>query len=235
MNIRSLYETLDVIKPITNKCIVLDIDQTLVSTRDYGIGIFSDERLNDPKFASAKKRIYVIYESSGKPFWGICRPYIYEFINFCFSYFKIIAIWSAGHEHYVRSVVKFIFRNFPEPHIIFTNNQTERDNKGNAIKRLNKMINSNLILRRYMSLKNTFVVDDNQNTFQYNKENAIHIPPYEPSNEEIFEDSDDSLLKLMYWLSRPEVKNSEDITLLDKTNIFTTPIETYIQESVLVK
>jgi len=63
-------------------------------------------------------------------------------------------------------------------------------------------------------------------TFHYNKDNGILIPPYEPELYEIHHE-DHAFLQLMGWLSLPEVLNCEDVRLLDKNNIFKISISEY--------
>ena len=55
-----------------------------------------------------------------------------------------------------------------------------------------------------------------------NKKNAINIPAYNPNLNDILNDKDDSLLKLMKWFDNYDVKYCKDVSLLDKDskNIF---------------
>ena len=69
---------------------------------------------------------------------------------------------------------------------------------------------------------NTFVLDDREETYSYNKRNGILIPEFESdmSVEDICNHPDGELLKLMTWLNTQEVKSSKDVRKLNKTNIF---------------
>ena len=88
------------------------------------------------------------------------------------------------------------------------------------------MINSIPGLNKYMSLKNTFIVDDRLSVFQEpNPGNGIQIPAYKPSLSIKSMRSDDIALKqLMRWLQKPEIMNCEDVRALDKRDIFKIPV-----------
>lgn len=221
---------------ITNKCVVLDLDLTLVSTQESLESLKALNILSDPTLIPLRNRIYYLvvedYETPGGgekyEFWGVTRPHIYDFLIFCFSYFKIVAVWSAGKRKYVEAIVDHIFKDLPKPHVMFTSENVEMVS-GNALgKPLIKMIESNDVLRRNMSLKNTFAVDDNSMTFSMNPGNGILIPAYDPASSiDALSRDDPTLLQLKYWLLQPEVVNAKDVTILDKSKIFSISVDTY--------
>lgn len=215
---------------LTDKCIVLDLDQTLIATQDELDSLFELNILSDPKYISLRNRIYHIrLEDLENPgigskydFWGITRPYIDEFLLFCFQYFKIVAVWSAGKRLYVESIVDHIFKDLPKPHIVFTHDDIDYSSDGNILKKLTKMINHNSLTQNNMSLYNTLALDDNPTTFQYNLGNGILIPPYEPDCDiDSFLENDTHLLKFRDWLLSDDVINSNAINSINKSNIFT--------------
>ena len=221
---------------MTNKCIVLDLDQTLIATQDNIEQLHEKKILTDPKLLELRNRVYYIsIEDLEKPgigskydFWGITRPHIKEFLIFCFSYFKIVAVWSAGKRPYVEAIVDYIFKDLPPPHIIFTYDDISMSKDGHVEKFLTKMIDSSPDLKANMSLKNTYALDDNVMTFYHNHNNGILIPAYEPSlSINALSRDDPTLLQLKYWLLLPEVANSKDVTTLDKNKIFSTSLEAY--------
>src|SRR3989304_1474697 len=109
--------------PRSDKVIVLDIDETLVHT-------FEDHEIfNDSNLLELKRRIYHIeiididrshVRGSGFVYQmsGIMRPYMKEFLEFCFKYFRFVTIWSAGTYSYVHSIVNEIFRDLPYPDVV---------------------------------------------------------------------------------------------------------------------
>jgi len=221
---------------ITNKCIVIDLDQTLIATQDSMDSLKNMGILSDSKLISLRNRIYYFtIEDLEKPgvgtryeFWGVTRPHLTEFLIFCFSYFKIVAVWSAGKRQYVEAIVDHIFRDIRPPHVIFTFDDVVIGPKGHIGKPLISMIDSNSVLLRYMSLQNTFAVDDNSMTFRDNEGNGILIPAYDPaSNVNAMARDDPSLLQIKYWLLQPEVVKASDVTVLDKSKIFSTSIDDY--------
>lgn len=221
---------------ITDKCVVLDLDQTLIATQEEMNSLKNLNILNDPQLLPLRNRTYYItIEDLEKPgigtkydFWGVSRPHVREFLLFCFSYFKVVAVWSAGQRPYVEAIVDDIFRDLPKPHIIFSHDDVFVGPGGRIEKPLNKMIESSPVLRRFMSLQNTLAVDDNGSTFRNNDENGILIPAYDPAlSVNAMGRDDPTLLQLKYWLLQPEVVNARDVTVLDKSTIFTTSLDTY--------
>ena len=221
---------------ITDKCIVIDLDQTLIATQDSVDSLRQLGILSDPNLLSLRNRVYYItIEDLEKPgvgtkynFWGVTRPHIDEFLIFCFSYFKIVAVWTAGKRPYGEAIVDHIFKDLPKPHVLFTYDDVEFGPQGHILKPITKMIESNPVLRRNMSLQNTFSLDDNVMTFYNNHGNGILIPAYDPSSSSNALARDDpTLLQLKYWLLQPEVVNARDVTVLDKSKIFSTSLESY--------
>lgn len=223
---------------ITDKCVVLDLDQTVIATQDTVSSLINLGIMSDPNLISLRNRTYhITIDDLEKPgvgtkceFWGITRPHLHEFLLFSFSYFKIVAVWSAGKRQYVEAIVDYIFKDLPAPHIVFTHDDVTIGPRGagDIIKPLSKMIESNPVLRRNMSLQNTLAIDDNVMTFRNNPNNGVLIPAYEPAlNINAFGRDDPTLLQLKYWLLQPEVVNARDVTVLDKSKIFSTSVDTY--------
>jgi hypothetical protein len=214
---------------MTDKCIVLDLDQTLIATQEDVESLYDLKILTSPKYISLRSRIYHIrLEDLEKPgvgskydFWGITRPNIDEFLLFCFSYFRIVAVWSAGKKPYVEAIVDHIFKDLPQPHIVFTHDDIDYDAEKNILKKLTKLIDYNSLTRENITLDNTFALDDNPTTFRNNPANGILIPAYEPEcTIESFLQKDDDLLKFKHWLLSPEVMYSTSVSQLNTSDIF---------------
>lgn len=225
-------------EPLTDLCIVLDLDSTLICTQDeednhlfkeYGI-------MTNPEHIALRTRCYYLtlddYEEPGigssYNFWGTLRPYTKEFLEFCFGYFRVVAVWSAGQAPYVEKLVDFLFADLPQPHVVFTYNHLEKDKK-KTIKLLDKMYNYNAFTKKHMNKYNTIILDDNKETFSKNKDNAVHIPGYEPKAtlKSLKSTKDQRLVQFMYWLCKEDVRTSKNVLELDKSNIFKTTIQTY--------
>jgi hypothetical protein len=215
---------------MTDKCIVLDLDQTLVATQESKAPL--PKILSDPHLLSLRNRMYYfIIEDFEKPgigtqyeYWGVIRPNSLKFLSFCLSYFRIVAIWSAGKRYYVESIGDYLFQDLDNPDVIFTYDDVTKKKNGGVEKPLVKMIKSSPYLSQHMSLQNTFVLDDVEETFAKNKQNGILIPPYEPIEDNIksLQQDDTALTELQNWLLKPEVMNASDVRVLDKSNIFST-------------
>jgi hypothetical protein len=191
--------------------------------------------INDSQYLDIRSRIYKIKmldidgdkDGSGDhaTMWGIERPYLREFLRFCFSYFDIVAVWSAGIYKYVHEIVRHIFKDIGEPHVIFTRNDCKVEADGNLTKPISKMISKIDELNKFMSPMNTFIVDDRFDTFKYNYDNGILIPPYHPRcTIKGLRGSDSALPRFMTWMLKNEVQQSVDVRSLDKNKIFSLPL-----------
>ncbi len=212
------------------KYIVLDIDATMVHTHGdmddfkmlkiYG----SDEQL-EMRRKLYNMRLIDVSDVPGEgeitDLAGIYRPYLKEFLEFCFDYFDGIVIWSAGKRKYVHKMCEYMFPLKKQPLIIFTYDDCEGDEDDYIVKPLEKLY-KHPKLKGKLNETNTFVLDDREETYSYNKRNGILIPEFESdmSVEDICNHPDSELLKLMTWLNTQEVKSSKDVRKLNKTNIF---------------
>lgn len=214
---------------LTDKTIVIDLDSTLLYTPSSDEGSSYVKTLKNPLYHNLKNRVYhfTLYHSDkigrgkNEDYWGVVRPGTYEFLEFCFRYFRNVIIWSAGTEDYVRNIVKYIFRNLPYPDDVLSRkftNFVERNKINVTEKPLQK------IYDLYASDKNivgvrpekTLIVDDTKSTFFHNQENAIHIPDYTPNMNDILEAEDDCLYRIIDWLETKEVVNAKDVRLITK-------------------
>ena len=84
-------------KSYKNKCIVLDLDETLVHSKFDNEIIKKNNLLKDPKYINLHNRLYTI-SLSDTYVWGITRPYLYYFLNFCFDYFNHVIIFNYLRE-----------------------------------------------------------------------------------------------------------------------------------------
>lgn len=236
MNTSAIYHTAASDIPtmsLTDKCIVLDLDETLINTQEKfedlkKLGIFTD-----PKLVNLRSRVYTIQvndlEAPGigtqYEYWGVTRPHTQEFLIFCFSYFKIVAVWSAGKRQYVEEIVKYLFKDLPYPHVVFTRDDIVKNEHDEVEKPLVNMIESEPMLKKYMGLENTLALDDNYTTYNHNPGNGVLLPPYAPAcTVNAFLKDDYTLLQFKNWLLKDEVASAKDVRELDKSQIFTTSL-----------
>jgi len=218
---------------LTDKCIVLDLDETLIHTMKNYQALGQLGLLTDPKHYKLRNRVYSlelydVFTPDGNGIkskvWGVTRPNLRKFLIFCFTYFRVVAVWSAGQTKYVHDIVDTIFKDISTPHITFTYPDCKvRDKR--LIKPLSKMYQKSC---GYMNERNTFVLDDRHDTFTMNPLNGIQIPAYRPNvtltpnilTTSKISNNDQELIKLEKWLSLPEVIESTDIRKLNKAEIF---------------
>ena len=75
---------------ITNNCIVLDLDQTLIATQDNMSDLYQLKIATDPKLIDLRKRTYhIVIDDLENPgvgtkteMWGVTRPHLQEFLIF---------------------------------------------------------------------------------------------------------------------------------------------------------
>ena len=222
-------------QPLSKYSVVLDLDETLVHSyaddtinQLNSLGIYSN-----PNFMSLRQRTYFL--NSNQPLigeytyiWGIKRPYTEYFLNFCFSYFQSVIIWSAGSPVYVPHIVDMLFIDLPAPHKVYTIEQCEDTRYGDYHKPLRKLINQERHLN--LSLEHLLIIDDKWSNMLENTNNGIVIPPYSPIpniNQLAETENDTALQDIAIWLMRNEVLNAHDIREVDKSNIFTKTIPRY--------
>ena len=219
----------------SNNIIVLDIDETLAHTVTdinswYNLNIY-----NDPKKIDLRDRVYFLdiitdrNEGLSTSMWGIKRPNLEEFLNFCFEYFKLVIVWSAGTYEYVHTIVPELFKNTYEPHFILTRDNCIEQN-GKYTKPFYKLLNDIPELYPYLNIesttngqiygfKNVIIIDDRSHSFYNDPNNGILIPLYEPSPEvNNIRQNETSFNKIMEYLKKNVDK--DDIRKLDKKEIF---------------
>lgn len=217
-----MYKIIPGTEFITNKNIVLDIDETLVYSHEevdnlVKLGLFTNNKL-----MYLRSRVYVLDLEDGA-MWGVIRPHAEEFLGFCADYFDKVIIWSAGTEDYVKKIVKFLFKDLRKPDLIYTREDCDFENEEPRFKPLSKLMKQEPWLN--LTEKNTLFVDDRSHTFKFNEKNAIHIPEFDPSvKDKIYlkklDANDNCLMDIIEWLSTDEVVSCTDVRQLDKSKIF---------------
>lgn len=220
---------------ITDMTVVLDLDSTLISTQDSFDSFKNLGIMSNPKLMELKRRCYCIKlkdkesEGSRYDFWGIKRHFLDEFLLFCFNYFKYVIVWSAGQKNYVDAIVNDIFKNLRKPHLVLSYDDIDLDEEKNIYKPLTKLLQYDFCIKHKINPNTVIFVDDNDSTFVYNKKNAIYIPAFEPElNIAAFNQPDETLLQIKYFLLLPHVIVNNDITKINMTKIFDTSHTDYI-------
>ena len=227
-----------------NKCIVLDLDETLIHT--YSKKDITDVQgykyLNDN--ISMRGRLYRLdFGSSDIGYmWSLKRPGVDAFLRYVMSNFGTVIVWSAGTAHYVEKVVEWLFTPLGTyPDAVFSREYCETitvgTHKGSLTKPISKLTKERTgdIYNR-INYNNCFFVDDNTISTSYNASNAITIPKFhpEPNLKSMASEDDTSLYQLIAWLETSSTKTSQDIRLLTKP-VFTPRMKTAgLLESVFI-
>lgn len=192
------------------KCVVLDLDETLIHSKPT-----SSALRNISKKQNSRLVIHNI-NIDGEQWSVIERPHLQDFIKFIYNYFDLIIIWSAGTYEYVHEICKKIISYYDEC-IIYTRDDCVSKNN-TYIKPLSILEKNEYLLSPIMNLSTMIVIDNLDDTFVENVNNAIHIPNFEPKVEDINTIQDLALLKIMHFFSKMD-RDIKDVRILDK-NIF---------------
>lgn len=214
--------------PLTDKVLVLDLDSTLIYTSEDFKQYTKLELYTNPNNINLRSRIYKfdvidVVEKPGSgvrsSMWGIFRPHVYEFLDFAFYYFDKVIVWSAGQLRYVHAICDVLFTNpKQQPCLIYSHDDCVKGDNY-LYKPLVKICQKEI---KDLDLSKLYILDDNEITFSKNKDNALHIPPYEPKfNPEGINASEDILYNLSKWLMKPDILNANDARKTDKRDCFT--------------
>lgn len=178
--------------------LILDIDSTLIDSI-YVLPEFKYQ-YPDPDFIS-DKYLYV-YK----------RPYLYEFLEFCFNKFNSVSIWTAGNEMWLNFFLDNILSEKMKNKIKYK--LCDKHCKQRKID-----INGAFFLQHYKNLKkiwkyksknpftaeNTIIIDDSPTTFSNNYFNALLIKKFHYCNKE--DDSLKKMIKILKEIKLPIEKN----------------------------
>lgn len=222
------------IKSITDKVIILDLDETCIHTY-HDMNILHDLNImKNPQLMDLRQRLYILnindvgQKGDGKKskLWGIERPHLNQFLKFLTIYCREVIVWTAGIPSYAKAVVNHIFRGIKKPTVVYA--RTECENEGSITaphytKPISKLINSKYNqINKNITESNTIIIDDRLDYVKPNFLNAILIPPYNPSPTiDSLREPDTALLKIMTWLNDYSIRYSRDVRSLPKDNIFT--------------
>lgn len=215
---------------LTQHNIVLDIDATLLHTQDNAYNFEKLNMYSNPKRCLVRHKIYHmnVVDVTNDPgtgnitcLSGVYRPYLKEFIDFCFEYFNNVIIWSAGKKKYVEECCRLIFP-IDKPAIIYSWDDCDYREDGSLFKPLSKIWEDESLKHLNITEKNTFHLDDRDDVYGLNKENGVKIPEFECEVDikKVINHNDEELIKFMLWLSQNKVKECKDIRNIDKKNIF---------------
>lgn len=214
--------------------IIFDLDSTLICTHEEeDTGIDSREMYSSFKLFSYNhdlRRNFYAFDCDSTFLFGVYRPYLIKgvtprgeisFLDYCFDNFDNILVWSAGNYDYVHCICNTIFKTRKRRlHSIFSRDECTIDKNGKLSKRLETFFSKN---DSGINASNTFIIDDNDETFRFNTSNAIHIPEFKPRFEEDYfrgRNTDSSLKELLSFFQSEEFQKCKDVRDLDTSSIF---------------
>lgn len=224
------------------KTLILDLDETLIHSYEdphflesYGIYTTPEiyRKFHPTGSSPIAYSMFLDLPSGNSRIWGLYRPYMYEFLSFAKEYFDNILVWSAGLQSYVEEISQRIFLDsgMSSPKLIWSRNKCY-NYQGYYHKPISELI-SDISTRPFSQLKieakSTLILDDKTYTFMQNPDNGVLIPIFYPGKDrsnkipllqDLLDRSDNALVQFMNWLKRSEVRNCEDIRILNKTKIF---------------
>lgn len=229
----------------TQKALVLDLDNTLICTKEDMAALFGYERegvmvgglLNHPAVGNIRDRLYVrmMNDSDHRPgsgltwsYWGIRRPGLNPFLQWAFGYFRYVFIYTAGDFQYGNQLAKdVIFRDTPQPHQIFTRADMVAESKP-----LQVIVDSSEYFRTHLRIHDLVLVDDLVENFAANPRQGILIPKYNPAStyEGVVAD-DDALARLQGWFNQAEVVAADSVEQFDLTRIWAHSPAEYAQRA----
>lgn len=215
-----------------DKCIVLDLDETLVHT-------YTDKELIDSTIGNNYLEQIIsmrgrLYELGGqlKNLWSLKRPGVDTFIRYVMNNFGLVIVWSAGTKEYVDKIVEWIFGSMGYyPDKVYSREYCDiiPGSRRSYVKPITKLCKEP-DLKDKISPANILFVDDNTTSTSYNPTNAITIPAFHPipSMKTMLLEDDDALYKIIAWLESGKVPAGVDIRTIDKSplTIFSSKMRT---------
>jgi len=202
-----------------NKNIILDIDNTLIYSRN-GSGYKKLNIYENPKNYDVQTRIFKL-KVSNESMWSIKRPSIDKFFEYCFDNFSKVIIWTAGTKLYAQAVVEHLFRDHEKPYYILSRDDCEinkEDDPGILQKPISKITDN---IDSTVNISNSFIVDDRNLVFEYcNPENGIIIPYYAPEiNRNDIMKHEDSFDRLINFFESSKFRRCYDVRDCNLKNI----------------
>lgn len=195
---------------MSQSCIILDLDSTLINTFD---GFSSPEALDSYE---SPEDVYNLFGN----YYGVFRPGISQFLETCFSNFDQVCVWSAGTEDYVAEVVSKIKAfSIKKPYFVWSREYCVSVYNGDQ-SLLQKPLSKVFAAYPNIDPKRTFILDDYRDVCQQDSLYHIHIPAWKGEIEEINRKKDNHLKSLTSWIKNTNIYDVKDFRDLSHGNIF---------------
>lgn len=218
---------------IIPKCVILDLDSTLIFTKVKSKHRATMIKISTSNDFELRNRLYRLSiddvtadvggargEGDHSEMWGIERPNLKEFLRWCFRSFAVVGVWSAGKKPYVKAICQKIFlgSGIRSPHIMWTYNECNHSS-GFPQKDLRMLVSSSEGQSLGLSLENTILIDDREESFALTPQNGILIAEYAPkiTIEELKKPNTD-LINLGTWLALSGYFYAPDVRIFLSSN-----------------
>jgi len=142
--------------------LVLDIDGTLVHTVAQHEGMIFGE----PD-----------YEDLDLHLCSYKRPGLNQFIEFCFTHFQSVSLWTAGTQEYADFIARSIApKGYQFLFVLSRMHCKDHPSiEGTLVKDMNDLWNSDIAKTFQINEENSFIIDDNEDYCACNPKNAIVV------------------------------------------------------------
>lgn len=169
-----------------SKLLILDIDETLVHATEAPLSRDCDFETD----------LYYVYK----------RPYLDEFLSFCFAQFTV-AIWTTAGKEFAEQVVETVVKKHGEPVFLWSYERCTKRLDPHTYETL-LIKNLDKVKKRGYRLESVIMVDDTPQKLSKHYGNLVRVGEYTG------QDGDKELLKLIKYLEH--LKPIENIRKVEK-------------------
>lgn len=163
--------------------VVLDLDNTLISAKD------NEEEAKMSKQTLGLLKRELDWNDMENEFKVFARPHLQTFLTWLFRNFNVM-VWTAASASYAVNVISnFILNNDSRNLIFFLH--ADHCKKSYELYNTQKKLE---MIKELAPLQDTIIIDDNDEVYQSQPENCIHIKPFDVSNGSCIHD--DELMKV---------------------------------------
>ena len=186
---------------MTKQNILLDLDQTIISSEAYEEYDFKKNHIKSKKFKyHDMESYYIVFE----------RPGLQDFLDFLFKNFNV-SVWTAASKDYALFIIeKVIISNKPKRKLdwIFFSYHCDISKRIKNQPKDLSILWEKYKLKKYNS-QNTFIIDDYDKVYNNQPNNCIIATPFEFTNEE--SEKDDFFTRLKPLIKTINKNNSVSI------------------------
>lgn len=167
------------------RCIVLDLDETLVHTFSSRYNkVLKRLKVDQPNLQNRLHKLEIETGQRGEgqfsTVWTIVRPGTFEFLRECFLLFDFVVVWSAGSWSYVHEIVQILFDDTPMPFLVLSRDDCVVDDYLHKPLRVLATRTGGVINQH-----NSVLLDDRIENFKENPKSGILAKPYQPGLDQL--------------------------------------------------